>query len=340
VERYAAPRKLGDYEIYDDEALGRGGNGIVFLGHHPRLGRPVAFKRVDLDAAPATVERFVREAQLAGSLTHPSIVFVFDVFEDAGVPYIAMEYVERGALRAWMPVGPEQAFIAIEGMLGALAYAHRSGIVHRDVKPENLLVTDGGAVKLTDFGLASGLAAITGAVAGTPGYMAPEVLAGGNAGPRSDLISAGAVAYELLTGRPIVDPADASVFARRTNEPIPPPRALAPELDPDVADWLERMLAVRPEDRPAGAEAAWEHLEGAVVRLHGALWRRDAQHGWAFAPKAGASTAITETQSRDSVIFTPPRRWRRDLAFGALALVAAAGLVRIVRTYARRHSAS
>src|SRR4051794_12521754 len=289
VHRYGSPRSLGEYEIYEHDALGRGGNGVVFLGTHPRLGRPVAFKRVELDVPEEAVERFVREAQLAGSLTHPSIVFVFDVFEDAGVPYIAMEYVERGALRSWMPVGPEQAFIAIEGMLGALAYAHRSGIVHRDVKPENLLVTDGGAVKLTDFGLASGLAAITGAVAGTPGYMAPEVLGGGNAGPRSDLFSAGAVAYELLTGRPIVDHADASVFARRsTNEPIRPPRDVAPELDPDVADWLERMLAVRPEDRPASAEDAWEHLEGAVVALHGALWRREAHSGWAFAPKAGA----------------------------------------------------
>ena len=156
MERYGSARTIGDYEIFEGDALGRGGSGVVFLGHHPRLGRPVAFKRVDLDAPAETVERFVREAQLAGSLTHPSIVFVFDVFEHDGVPYIAMEYVERGSLRHWMPVGPAQAFIAIEGMLEALGYAHRSGIVHRDVKPENLLVTDAGTVKLADFSLASG----------------------------------------------------------------------------------------------------------------------------------------------------------------------------------------
>jgi len=106
VERYGSARTIGDYEIFEGDALGRGGSGVVFLGHHPRLGRPVAFKRVELDAPAEMVERFVREAQLAGSLTHPSIVFVFDVFEHDGVPYIAMEYVERGSLRHWMPVGP------------------------------------------------------------------------------------------------------------------------------------------------------------------------------------------------------------------------------------------
>ena len=122
MHRYGSRRTLGHYEIYDDDALGRGGNGVVFLGHHPRLGRPVAFKRIELDVPHDAVERFVSEAHLAGSLTHPSIVFVFDVFEDEGVPYIAMEYVERGALRKWLPVRREQAFIAIEGMLSALAY--------------------------------------------------------------------------------------------------------------------------------------------------------------------------------------------------------------------------
>jgi serine/threonine protein kinase len=335
VERYGSPRHLGDYEIYDDDALGRGGNGVVFLGHHPRLGRPVAFKRIELDVPEEAVERFVHEAQLAGSLTHPSIVFVFDVFEHDGVPYIAMEYVERGALRKWMPVRPEQAFIAIEGMLNALDYAHRNGIVHRDVKPENLLVTDAGTVKLTDFGLASGLAVLTDKIAGTPGYMAPEVIAGGAAGRAADLFAAGAVAYELLTGRPVVDHADASVFARRANEPVHMPR----ELDPEVAAWLERMLAERPEDRPQSAEAAWEQLERAVVRLHGALWRRDAQHGWVFSPNAPQrTTAITEATSRESIVFEPPRRWRRKATIGAVALVAATALIVLAR--AHRNSAS
>jgi serine/threonine-protein kinase len=337
VHRYGSRRRLGDYEIYDDDALGRGGNGIVFLGHHPRLGRPVAFKRIELDVPAAAVERFVSEAQLAGSLTHPSIVFVFDVFEDDGVPYIAMEYVERGALRKWMPLRREQAFIAIEGMLSALAYAHRNGIVHRDVKPENLLVTDAGTVKLTDFGLASGLAVATDKIAGTPGYMAPEVLAGERAGPRADLYAAGAVAYELLTGRPVVDAKDASVFARRANEPITTPAGL----DPEVSAWLDRMLAPRPEDRPQSAEAAWEQLEGAVARLHGALWRREGQRGWVFSPNAQQqTTAITEVTSRESVVYSTPLRWRRRLTLGAAALVAIAVLMRIVRARAHRNSAS
>ena len=226
---------------------------------------------------------------------------MFDVFEHDGVPYIAMEYVERGSLRQWMPVRPAQAFIAIEGMLGALAYAHRSGIVHRDVKPENLLVTDAGTVKLTDFSLASGLAVVNDkAIAGTPGYMAPEVVAGRDGG---------APVRPLLRRRRRVRAADRPPDRRsRGRERLRP----APQrADPAAARGrarsrprgrrrgCERLLADRPEQRPESAEEAWEELEPAVARLHGGLWRRDAQAGWVFTPPSpGMSTAITEVTSR------------------------------------------
>jgi hypothetical protein len=163
------------------------------------------------------------------------------------------------------------------------------------------------------------------------------VLAGDAAGRPADLFSAGAVAYELLAGKSIVDQADASVFTRRANEPITAPAGL----DPQVARWLERMLAQRPEDRPESAEVAWEELERAVARLHGGLWRREAQRGWVFSPNAPQrTTAITEVTSRASIVYSSPHRWKRNVAIGAAALLAATVAVRIVRARAHRNSAS
>src|ERR1700750_2366467 len=175
-----AGRVLGDYEITEPLA-DRGGMAVVYIAWQSRLGRRVALKEVDLRGGHDIVERFVREARLAGSLNHPNVVTVFDFFEAEGVPYIAMEYLERGSLRPFMTgMSRAQAFGVLEGMLAGLAHAHAQGIVHRDIKPENLLVTGGGQIKIADFGIARAFANVTsrlthtGMTVGTPVYMAPE----------------------------------------------------------------------------------------------------------------------------------------------------------------------
>jgi serine/threonine protein kinase len=246
----------------------------------------VALKQVDLRGGGAVVARFVREAKLAGSLAHPNVVTVYDFFEHDGVPYIAMEYVERGSLRRWMRrLRLGQVLGVLEDVLAGLAHAHSAGIVHRDIKPENLLVTATGRVKIADFGIARAYAratqrlTATGMTVGTPDYMAPEQALNQGVGPRTDLHAVGAVAYELLLGRQPFAPADTPLAAilRRLNEPIVPPVAVDPHIDPELAAWLERMLARDPAHRPASATAAWQALEGVAVRRLGAVWRRDAR---------------------------------------------------------------
>jgi serine/threonine protein kinase len=275
----------GDYHV--ERALeDRGGMAIVYLARHRRLGRMVALKQVDLRGGGPVVERFVREAKLAGSLAHPNVVTVYDFFEHDGVPYIAMEYVERGSVRRWMGrLRLGQVLGVLEGMLSGLAHAHSAGIVHRDIKPENVLVTGAGTVKIADFGIARAFAratrrlTATGMTLGTPDYMAPEQALNQEIGPRTDLYAVGAVAYELLLGRQPFAPADTPIVAimRRLSEPIVAPAAVDPRIDPELAAWLQRLLARDPARRPADATAAWQALETVAVRLLGAVWRRDAR---------------------------------------------------------------
>jgi serine/threonine protein kinase len=173
----------------------------------------------------------------------------------------------------------------LETTLAALGHAHAHGIVHRDVKPENILVGSAGAVKLADFGIARAYANASarltesGMTVGTPIYMAPEQAMNADIGAWTDLYSLGVVAYELFLGRPPFAARDrpVDVLLQHVNDPPPPPRELDPELDAGVAAWLERMLAKAARERPTSAQAAWEELENAAVRLLGALWRRDAR---------------------------------------------------------------
>src|SRR4051812_3186215 len=262
---------------------------IVYLAHDADLDRRVALK--ELHALGATdrsvVQRFVREARVAGSLSHPNIVTVYDFFEHEAVPYIAMEYVHGGSLRPLVgALSLAQIAGVMEGVLAGLAHAERRGVVHRDLKPENLLIADEGRIEIADFGIAKAInqttlgesLTATGMTVGTPNYMAPEQAMGQRLGPWTDLYSLGIVAYELLTGAVPFSDRDTplAVLLRHIQEAVPDPRALRPELDPELVAWVLALLEKPAERGPSGANAAWEALEPVVLRLAGPLWRREA----------------------------------------------------------------
>src|SRR5919107_4686279 len=187
-------RTVGRYGILGE--LGRGGMAVVHLARQLDLDRLVALKELAAfhAADPDFARRFVRESRLAGSLVHANVVTVFDFFEHAGTPYIAMEYVERGSLRPYVGrMSRAQIGGVLEGLLAGLAAAEQHGIVHRDLKPENLMVTSDGRVKIADFGIAKATTRMqtgafltaTGTTVGTPTYMAPEQAMAQEIGPRT-----------------------------------------------------------------------------------------------------------------------------------------------------------
>ena len=292
-------RQIGRYEI--DREIGRGGTAIVYLARQVDLGREVALKELSAFHAGDRLfaERFLREARLGGSLNHPNIVTVYDYFEHDAVPYIAMEYVARGSLRAYdAPLSMAQSLGVLEGMLAGLSHAEARSIVHRDLKPENLMVADDGTIKIADFGIAKALSGSvsinlteTGTTVGTPHYMAPEQAMGEPIGPATDLYATGAIAYELFTGRPPFGSAATpmAVLLRHVSEQAEPPIAHDPALDPRISEWIMRTLAKRPEDRPASAEVAWEELEDIALDLLGPRWRRNARLLGDAAGKGSAS---------------------------------------------------
>src|SRR4051812_39016295 len=196
---------LDRYEV--SRELGRGGMAVVYLARQTDLDRWVALKELHPEHRdPSVVRRLERESRLAGSLSHPNIVTVHDFFAVDGVGYIAMEYVPRGSLRAYVgDLTFAQVAGVLEGVLAALVCAERHGIVHRDLKPENVMISAEGRVKLADFGIAKATGAVSmltaaGTTLGTPHYMSPEQAMGSPVGPQSDLYSVGCMAYELVTG--------------------------------------------------------------------------------------------------------------------------------------------
>src|SRR5215211_1384367 len=283
-------RTVGRYEILKE--LGRGGMAVVYLARQTDLDRNVALKELGAFHAsdPAFAERFLRESRIAGSLSHPNIVTVHEFFEHEGTPYISMEYIDRGSLRPYLGrLSTAQIAGVLEGMLAGLAHAHHEsqGIVHRDLKPENIMITREGSVKIADFGIAKALnqasagrfLTATGTTVGTPTYMAPEQAMAKDIGPWTDLYSVGVMAYELLAGRVPFHDTDTpmAILLRHVNEPIPSPRSVKPDLDANIADWIERLLTKAPEDRVGDAGEAWEDLEEIVIGILGPRWRREAR---------------------------------------------------------------
>ena len=261
----------------------------VHLARQPALDREVALKELHSahvkDAAFA--RRFLHESRVAGALNHQSIVSVIEYFEHEGVPFIAMEYLERGSLRPLVGrLTLAQVAGVLDSVLGGLAEAAAQGIVHRDLKPENVLVTADGHAKVADFGIAKAIGQVcmtdfrtaTGQIVGTPAYMAPEQISGGEITPQVDLYAIGLIAYELLAGRHPFHGTDApmALLMRHVNDDPPPLASVRPDLPPGVVAWVHAMLAKEPAARPAGAAHAWDRLEGVVSDALGPRWRRAA----------------------------------------------------------------
>ena len=235
----AETRVVGHFEITGE--IGRGGAAIVYLARQLDLDRLVAVKelRVSSSRTEDFAQRFLRESRVAGSLSHPNIVTVYEYFEHGSIPFIVMEYLERGSLRPYVGIFKPAALAGVlEGVLAGLTCAEEAGIVHRDLKPENIMVAGDGRVKLTDFGIAKATQKVgadefrttVGMTVGTPSYMAPEQALGEPVGPWTDLYSVRIMTWEHLVGHvPFGDTADESdrgvAAARERPDPAPDRRA-------------------------------------------------------------------------------------------------------------------
>ena len=266
--------QLGKYRI--DSILGKGAMGVVYKAFDPWIERVVALKTIRKEMFSEKeqadlIDRFKNEAQAAGRLNHPNIVTVYDYGEDAESAYIAMEFVDGVGLdtllAAERPTDLPNVLAWMGDLLGGLEYAHSRGVVHRDVKPANLLVTRAGQVKISDFGIArieSSTLTQAGAMVGTPSYMSPEQFRGDAIDGRSDVFSAGIVLYQLLTGaRPFSGTASIVMQQILNEEPAPPSRAL-PALGTRFDALLARAMAKPPDARYPGARAFHEALLAAA----------------------------------------------------------------------------
>ncbi|EPH40501.1 Stk1 family PASTA domain-containing Ser/Thr kinase [Streptomyces aurantiacus] len=265
----------GRYRV--DGRIAVGGMATVYRAVDTRLDRVLALKVMHptLAADTSFVERFIREAKSVARLAHPNVVGVYDQGTDGSYVYLAMEYIagctlrdvlrERGALR------PRAALDILEPVLAALGAAHRAGFVHRDMKPENVLIGDDGRVKVADFGLVRAVDSVTnttGTVLGTVSYLAPEQIEHGTADTRVDVYASGVVLYEMLTGaKPHGGESPAQVLFQHLNEDVPPPSAAVPGLAYELDELVASATARNPDLRPYDAVALLAQLREARFAL-------------------------------------------------------------------------
>jgi serine/threonine-protein kinase len=340
----------GRYRI--ESRIARGGMATVYLARDLRLDRTVAIKvmHAGLASDEDFVARFIGEAKAAAALSHPNVVAVYDQRTDGEHVFLVMEYVPgrtlRDALTSLGRFGPRAALQIIQPVLAALGAAHRAGLVHRDVKPENVLITEDGQVKVADFGLARAETASkmtkTGMIIGTVGYLAPEQVLSGNADVRSDVYAAGVMLFELLTGHlPHQADTPLAVAYKHVNETVPPPSHLVPGIPRQVDDLVTDATSHDPARRPQDANQY--HAE--VAEVSGGLPRdfdrrmEESTRGATsvFEAPAPGHTAVLDPRTMPAGEYAP-QRTRTDRAIGALTgryvLVAIAAVAALVLGWA------
>jgi eukaryotic-like serine/threonine-protein kinase len=296
----------GRYRIM--RKLGSGGMADVYLAEDEELGRRVAIKILNDKYAPDEqfVERFRREAKNAAGLSHPNIVSIYDRGEAEGTYYIAMEYLDGRSLKELVvargPLPIPDAISATRQVLAALRFAHRKGVVHRDIKPHNVMADADGRLKVTDFGIArAGVSQMTeaGSIIGTAQYLSPEQARGAPVDQRSDLYSMGVVLYEMLTGQvPFTGESPVEIAMKHLSDTPRPPSLLRPDIPPDLDMVVLRALAKNPEDRFQTAEEMDAELERVAAGVGVTAETADA----ATAVLSGAALATAATA------IVPPRR--------------------------------
>lgn len=306
--------------------VARGGMATVYRGVDQRLHRTVAVKVMHPIYAPdqGFVERFEREARAAARLSNQHVVAVHDQGSDAGIVYLVMEYVPghtvRDVLRSHGALPPAQALAIIDPVLQALAAAHRAGYIHRDVKPENVLISDDGRVKVTDFGLARAIEGADhgmsqGLLLGTVAYLSPEQVEHDRTDARSDVYGAGILLFELVTGQvPYSASAPMQVALKHMHEDVPPPSSVRPDIPPDVDEIVERATRRDPEARYPDADAFLHAVRALRARLPEANPWAPAPHDTlvvrpaaaAAAPAAAASATPAGGSDADATVVAAP----------------------------------
>src|SRR5215218_5035201 len=319
-----------------EEKVGSGGMSSVYRAYDPTLERLVAIKMMhrDISSDPDQLERFRREARAVAQLNHPHVVTVIDAGEDDGAPYIVFEYVEGETLKerirrlGRLPVSEAVAYAIEIGR--ALDAAHASRLVHRDVKPQNVLIDRDGRAKVTDFGIARSLEAqgltATGRVLGTTDYVSPEQALGHEVTGQSDIYSLGIVVYEMLTGEvPFNADTQVAVAMQHVRDPLPDVQRRRPEISASLAAVVERATAKETENR-------YQDVSQMVHDLEEVLAIEAARTGQA----TGEATTVLQSLSGDTADFAPTRlrRPKRALALTllVLALVAATAILLAGRT--------
>ena len=348
------PGRLGHYRVL--KLLGEGGMGLVFLAQDSLLSRPVALKviRPEIAGTPGIAQRFLREAQAAAAIKHDHIVTIYQVGQENGIPFLAMEYLKGMSLAQWLERGhaPSVEVVLRIGreIAAGLSAAHRHGLIHRDIKPANIwLEAPSGRVKILDFGLARSERddveiSRNGTVMGTPAYMAPEQARGEPAGASSDLFSLGCVLYRLCTLRlPFEGDSIIAVLRSISTETPAAPRTLNDRIPPSLNDLIMRLLHKMPEARPVSAEVVVKELRNIEREL--LAQRQNAE------PLAASPLDVALPGSRSSRVLvaeTSPirseskaRARRRSLAVAAvLAVLVFAATVGFVLAPTRNNNAA